>query len=68
MLWPLEFYLILFYIPRLGCINVHGSLLPRWRGAAPIQHSLINGDKKTGLTAITLAEGIINNTSKRDSN
>lgn len=38
----------------LGCINVHGSLLPRWRGAAPIQRSLMAGDEKTGVTIIKL--------------
>lgn len=37
-------------IPKYGCINVHGSLLPQYRGAAPIQWSIINGDKKTGVT------------------
>ena len=37
-------------IPRLGCINVHGSLLPRWRGAAPIHRALMAGDEKTGIT------------------
>lgn len=37
-------------IPRLGCINVHGSLLPRWRGAAPIHRALLAGDDKTGVT------------------
>ena len=37
-------------MPRLGCINVHGSLLPRWRGAAPIQRSLWAGDAETGVT------------------
>lgn len=36
--------------PRLGCINVHASLLPKYRGGAPIHHTLINGDKKTGIT------------------
>lgn len=39
-------------LPKLGCINVHGSLLPRWRGAAPIQRALIAGDEKTGVTII----------------
>ena len=39
-------------MPRLGCINVHGSLLPRWRGAAPIQRSLWAGDTETGVTII----------------
>ena len=37
-------------IPRLGCINVHASLLPRWRGAAPIQRAIMAGDEKTGVT------------------
>ncbi|MGL9760452.1 MAG: methionyl-tRNA formyltransferase [Symbiopectobacterium sp.] len=41
-------------IPRLGCINVHGSLLPRWRGAAPIQRSLWAGDTETGVTIIQM--------------
>lgn len=39
---------------KLGCINVHGSLLPKWRGAAPIQRSLLNGDKKTGVTIMKI--------------
>ena len=43
-------------IPSFGCINIHVSLLPRWRGAAPIEHSLINGDKKTGISIIKLIE------------
>lgn len=38
------------YLPSLGCINIHASLLPRWRGAAPIQRALIAGDAKTGIT------------------
>ena len=41
-------------IPRLGCINVHGSLLPRWRGAAPIQRALMAGDEKTGVTIMRI--------------
>jgi methionyl-tRNA formyltransferase len=41
-------------IPKLGCINVHGSLLPRWRGAAPIQRALMAGDKKTGITIMRI--------------
>ncbi len=45
-------------IPEKGCINVHGSLLPRWRGAAPIQWSVISGDEKTGVTTMQMAEGI----------
>ena len=39
-------------IPRMGCINVHGSLLPKYRGAAPIQWSVINGDRVTGVTTM----------------
>lgn len=45
-------------IPKYGCINVHGSLLPKYRGAAPIQWSVINGDKVTGVTTMYMAEGI----------
>ena len=44
--------------PRLGCINVHGSLLPAWRGAAPIQRSLEAGDKKTGVTIMQMDKGL----------
>ncbi len=44
--------------PRLGCWNCHGSLLPRWRGAAPIQWSLISGDKYTGVAIMYMEEGI----------
>ncbi len=45
-------------LPRLGCINVHASLLPKHRGAAPINWSLINGDTKTGITMIKMDKGI----------
>lgn len=45
-------------LPPLGCINVHGSLLPKYRGAAPIQWSVINGDKTTGVTTMYMAEGL----------
>ena len=45
-------------IPRFGCVNVHGSLLPRYRGAAPIQHAVLNGDEKTGITTMLMAEGL----------
>jgi len=45
-------------IPKLGCINVHGSLLPKYRGAAPIQWALINGEKVTGITTIFMDEGM----------
>jgi len=44
--------------PRLGCINVHGSILPKWRGAAPIQRSLEAGDKKTGVTIMQMDKGL----------
>jgi methionyl-tRNA formyltransferase len=45
-------------IPKYGCINVHASLLPKYRGAAPIQWALINGDKITGITTILMDEGL----------
>lgn len=45
-------------IPPRGCINVHGSLLPRWRGAAPIQWAVIAGDEKAGVTTMLMAEGL----------
>ena len=45
-------------IPRLGCINVHASLLPQYRGAAPIQWAVINGDKKTGITTMYMDIGM----------
>jgi len=44
--------------PRLGCINVHASLLPRWRGAAPIQRAILAGDKQTGVTIMQMDEGL----------
>ena len=37
-------------LPNNGCINIHLSILPRWRGAAPIEHCLMNGDKETGIS------------------
>lgn len=45
-------------LPKHGCINVHASLLPKYRGAAPIQWSVINGEEKTGITIQHMAEGI----------
>ncbi|MUT66826.1 methionyl-tRNA formyltransferase [Paenibacillus sp. NEAU-GSW1] len=45
-------------LPRLGCINVHGSLLPKYRGGAPIQRSIMNGEKVTGVTIMYMAEGL----------
>lgn len=44
--------------PRLGCINVHGSILPKYRGAAPIQRAVINGEKTTGVTIMFMGEGL----------
>jgi len=48
----------LLELPEKGCINVHGSLLPRYRGAGPIQWSIINGDASTGVTTMYMAEGL----------
>jgi methionyl-tRNA formyltransferase len=45
-------------LPKLGCINVHGSLLPRWRGAAPIQAAILNGDETTGITIMCMDPGV----------
>lgn len=45
-------------IPKLGCINVHGSLLPKYRGAAPIQWAVLNGDSETGITTMFMNEGM----------
>ncbi len=45
-------------IPRLGCVNVHSSLLPKYRGAAPIQWAIINGEKETGVTTMMMDEGL----------
>ena len=44
--------------PKLGCINIHASLLPRWRGAAPIQRAIQAGDKKSGVTIMQMSEGL----------
>ena len=48
----------LLELPRLGCINIHASLLPRWRGAAPIQHALLAGDVLTGVSIMQMDEGL----------
>lgn len=45
-------------IPRLGCLNIHASLLPRWRGAAPIQRALLAGDAETGVTIMLMEAGL----------
>lgn len=44
--------------PRLGCINIHASLLPRWRGAAPLQRAVLAGDKASGVTIMQMEEGL----------
>lgn len=44
--------------PKLGCLNLHGSLLPRWRGAAPIQRAVMAGDKRTGVIVMQMEEGL----------
>lgn len=49
--WALE-------LPKFGCINVHGSLLPRWRGASPIQAAILNGDAETGISIMKMDAGI----------
>ncbi|PTQ78645.1 methionyl-tRNA formyltransferase [Nitrosomonas oligotropha] len=45
-------------IPRLGCLNIHASLLPRWRGAAPIQRAILAGDRETGITIMQMDAGL----------
>jgi methionyl-tRNA formyltransferase len=48
----------LLALPRLGCINIHASLLPRWRGAAPIQRAILAGDAETGITIMQMDSGL----------
>jgi methionyl-tRNA formyltransferase len=48
----------ILHAPRLGCINVHASLLPHWRGAAPIQRAILTGDHVTGITIMQMEEGL----------
>ena len=45
-------------IPRVACLNLHASLLPRWRGAAPIQAAIAAGDRETGITVMYMDEGL----------
>jgi methionyl-tRNA formyltransferase len=45
-------------VPRLGCLNLHASLLPRYRGAAPIQHALLNGERDTGVSVMWMDAGM----------
>ncbi|TWX73731.1 methionyl-tRNA formyltransferase [Colwellia sp. C1TZA3] len=49
---------VILQTPKLGCINVHGSILPKWRGAAPIQRALEAGDSKTGVTIMQMDKGL----------
>jgi len=49
---------VILNAPRLGCINIHASLLPRWRGAAPIQRAILAGDKETGITIMQMDVGL----------
>jgi len=49
---------VILHIPRRGCINIHASLLPRWRGAAPIQRAILAGDPATGITIMQMDEGL----------
>lgn len=44
--------------PKMGCLNIHGSLLPRWRGAAPVQRAILAGDTKTGITIMQMEAGL----------
>ena len=48
----------LIKLPKYGCINLHASLLPRWRGAAPIQRAIMAGDQNTGITIMLMDEGL----------
>jgi methionyl-tRNA formyltransferase len=50
--------LAVLHAPRLGCLNVHASLLPRWRGAAPIQRAILAGDAETGVTIMAMGKGL----------
>jgi methionyl-tRNA formyltransferase len=45
-------------LPALGCVNIHASLLPRWRGAAPIQRAVLEGDRETGITIMQMDAGL----------
>ncbi|MGR9106378.1 MAG: methionyl-tRNA formyltransferase, partial [Gammaproteobacteria bacterium] len=66
--WNAELMIVIAYgiilpvgvlqIPVRGCVNVHASLLPRWRGAAPIQHAVLAGDKTTGITIMQMDAGL----------
>ena len=48
----------IIHLPRLGCVNLHASILPKYRGAAPIQQAILNGDSETGVTVMQMGEGL----------
>ena len=50
---------ILLNIPKYGCLNIHASLLPKWRGAAPIQRAIMNSDKETGISIMKITPKLI---------
>ncbi|NOG50205.1 MAG: methionyl-tRNA formyltransferase [Chloroflexi bacterium] len=66
--WPADLFVVAAFgqilpqsvldLPRLGCLNVHASLLPRWRGASPIQHAIKAGDARTGVTIMKMDAGL----------
>ena len=56
-LWP-DLAAAILEAPRLGCLNIHASLLPRWRGAAPIQRAILAGDNETGITIMQMDRGL----------
>ena len=56
--WILEIPKEVLEMPKHGCVNVHASILPKYRGAAPIQWAIMNGDKKTGVTIMFMDEGM----------
>ena len=47
-----------FWAPKYGCVNVHASLLPKLRGASPIQHAILQGEEETGITIMQMNEGL----------
>ena len=53
-LWPDPIQRDLLDLPKYGCVNIHASLLPKYRGAAPIQWAVINGDEETGITTMMM--------------
>ncbi len=58
MAYGLILPVVVLETPKYGCINIHVSLLPRWRGAAPVQHAILVGDKETGVTIMQMDKGL----------